>query len=79
MHVITYNSYTAIEPPITLYETDYTKENTYNKSMRSEGTDTVYTYFVHSGAEFGVECSSIATPENEFAGEITWYKKTTGL
>ena len=48
-------------------------------SVTSEGTNTVYTYSVHTGAQFGVECSSIATIEKPFAGEVTWYKRTTVL
>ena len=46
-------------------------------SVTSEGTDPVYTYSVHTGAQFGVECSSVATIEEPFAGELTWYKKVT--
>ena len=68
---------TAIKPPISLNETEYTRESTYNLSMTCEGTDTVYTYSVHTGAQFGVECSSIATIQKPFSGEVTWYKKVT--
>ena len=46
-------------------------------SVTSEGTDTVYNYSVHTGVQFGVECNSIATLEEPFAGELTWYKKMT--
>ena len=69
--------YTAIEPPISLKETKYTKENTYtvSSSSDSDGNELTYTYIVHDGAQFGVECSSVATPEEEFVGEVTWYKK----
>ena len=70
-------TYTAIKPPISLNETEYTRDSTYSVSVTSEGTDTVYTYSVHTGAQFGVECSSIATIEKPFAGEVTWYKKMT--
>ena len=45
--------------------------------LPSEDTDAVYTYSVHTGAQFGVECSSIATVKEPFAGELTWYKRTT--
>ena len=69
----------AIKPPIVLTETKYTGQNTYNVSMKTEGNDIVYTYSVHTGAEFGVECSSITTTEDQLAGEITWYKKMTVL
>ena len=34
-------------------------------------------YSVHSGAQFGLECSSIATESEEFPGIVTWYRKTT--
>ena len=49
----------------------------YSLSVTSEGTDPVYTYSVHTGAQFGVECSSIATIKKPFSGEVTWYKKMT--
>ena len=53
------------------------RENTYNVSMKSERSGIFYTYTVHIGAEFGIECSSLTTTEDQLAGEITWYKKTT--
>ena len=32
-------------------------------------------YEIHAGAQFGVECSSVATPDNEFVGRVTWYRR----
>ena len=68
--------YTEILPPISLSETEYSQNNTYTKTMTSQGS---YNYTVHSGAQFGIECSSIATPDNEFVGTVTWYKRTTNM
>ena len=67
----------VIKPPISLSETKYTRQTTYDVSMETEENDRVYTYSVHIGAEFGVECSSITTTEDQLAGAITWYKKIT--
>lgn len=76
MYLILHYSNAAIKPPIALSETKYTRKNTYVSTI-TEGSDIVYNYSVHTGAEFGVECSSITTTEDQLAGVITWYKKTT--
>ena len=67
-------SFAAIPPPISLGETNYSQPATYTSA--DEG-DRVVEYSVHSGAQFGLECSSIATESEEFPGIVTWYRKTT--
>ena len=71
--------YTAIPPPAIITETDYTQQTRYERRITSSREDrTDITYAVHGGAQFGIECSSVAV-ENDtesFAGEVTWYKKT---
>ena len=82
MHNVLYNvyfyhiwiSFAAIPPPISLGETNYSQPATYTSA--DEG-DRVVEYSVHSGAQFGLECSSIATEDEEFPGIVTWYRKTT--
>lgn len=76
MHQVVYNKLsgyhfsTAIIPPLSLRVTDMAKQNLYNKRV----TDNVATYTVELGAEFGIECSSVATNSGEIIGDITWYK-----
>ena len=67
-------SFTAIPPPISLGETNYSQPATYTSA---DGGDRVVEYSVHSGAQFGLECSSIATESEEFPGIVTWYRKNT--
>ena len=62
----------VIHPPIGLAETLYTNQTTYNKTVRESQESA---YVIHAGAQFGVECSSVATPDNEFVGRVTWYRK----
>ena len=68
---------TAIEPPIALNIDSNAKPNTFNESHVVDKN--MYMYSVHKGAEFGVECSSVATEGNEFIGEVTWYKETIAM
>ena len=79
MTVLCYTSYTEILPPISLAETEYTQNNTYTKTDTFDVSRVSYKYTVHDGAQFGIECSSVATPSNEFVGEVTWYKRTTSV
>ena len=64
--------FTAITPPINVSESQYTN---YNRT--GDLAERSLTYFVLTGTQFGIECNSIASPSNEFVGEITWYKKDT--
>ena len=65
--------YPVILPPIDLAETEYTEKTTYSHTIGEDEKERVYT--VHAGAQFGVECSSVETPNNKFFGRITWYKR----
>ena len=67
---------TAIEPPIALNTDSNAKPNTFSMTVVDED---MYVYSVHKGAEFGVECSSVAIEGYEFIGEVTWYKETIDM
>ena len=58
----------VIHPPIGLAKTLYTSHKKTSGSQES-------VYEIHAGAQFGVECSSVATPDNEFVGRVTWYRR----
>ena len=63
----------VIHPPIDLAKTKYTEKTTYSQAISTDQKERTYT--VHAGAQFGVECNSVETPNNEFIGRITWYKR----
>ena len=62
----------AINPPLFLDITDNTLKETFKTKETSNGS----TYLVNVGAEFGVRCSSVPVKNNEFVGEVRWYRKT---
>ena len=66
---------TAIKPPVALAETGYSQPSTY--TIDGDGNNREKRkYTVHEGAQFGVECSSVASETEEFPGIVTWYRKT---
>lgn len=60
----------AIQPPLRLNITENSIPSTFDMETTSAGI----TYSINVGAEFGIRCSS---EDNEFVGEVTWYKETS--
>ena len=71
--IIIYFMYAAIPPPISLSETDYTQSTAYTKTQFENKIE----YSIQRGTLFGVECSSVAEPNNSYIGRVTWYKKNS--
>ena len=64
--------FSAIPPPIAVNTTSNSNPNTFDVA-RTSGTTT---YSVQHGAEFELQCSSVATEESNFSGSVIWYRTT---
>ena len=71
--IIIYFMYAAIPPPISHSETEYTQSTAYTKTQLENEIE----YSIQNGTLFGVECSSVAEPNNSYIGRVTWYKKNS--
>lgn len=58
-----------IRPPIAVSVTNNINTNTFD--VASTGWTT--TYSVEIGAEFELQCQSVATEDNSLVGKVTWY------